>query len=1830
VQPSDADSYNVSVTNVVGTVASNAAQLSVNVPVSFTTQPVDRTVNPGTAATFSVVAAGTAPFTYQWRKAGTPIAGATSASYTIASAQASHAADYDVVVTNVVGSATSASATLSVNTPVSITAQPVGGAVNPGASLSLSVTATGTEPITYQWRRAGSPISGGTGATYTILAAGLSDAGYYDVRVTNVVGTVTSGSASVSLNSIATITTQPVARAVNPGAPATFTVAATGTAPLTYQWFRDSDEVVGGTSATLSIPSAQAVDAGSYSVKVTNIVGVTTSNSALLSLNVPVSITTQPGSLAVNSGTVASFSVVAAGTAPFTYQWRKNGTPISGATGATFTIPSAQPSNAANYDVIVTNVVGPVTSAAAALSINAPVSIATQPAGLAVNPGTPASFSVVAAGTAPFTYQWRKGGIPIDGGTQDVYTIPSAQFTDAGTFDVVVRNVAGVATSAGAVLMVNVPVSVATQPVGATVNPGVTTTFKVTAAGTPPFTYQWRKDGVDISGGTSSSFTVVSAKAVDAGSYTVEISNVAGRVTSDSAVFSVNAPVSFDTQPASVTVNPGQPVSFTVVPAGTPPFTYQWRKNGTAISGATASTFAFGAALGTDSGNYDVLVTNIVGTGTSAVATLVVNTPVAITAQPASVAVNPGATASLSVTATGARPITYQWHNGSGPIAGGTAAVLEIPNVQTSDAGPYHVVVTNPLSSVTSSTATLALNSPVNITTQPASLTVGLNGLAVLTVAATGTTPITYQWRKDGVPISGATRSTLSITSAKATDDATYDVLVTNPVGTVTSAPAVLTVNTPAVITTPPAALTVNPGASATFSVVATGTAPLSYQWRRGGVNIAGGTASTYTIPSASASDAWKYDVVVSNIMGATISASASLTVNAPVSIVSQPANTGVVAGGTAVLSVLATGTSPLSYQWLKDGTPIAGGTSASLSIFPAQASDAGSYLVEITNVVGLVSSSAAALTIYTPLSITSQPSALNLNEGAAAAFSVVAAGSGPISYQWRKDGVAIAGGSSATLAIASVQTLDAGSYDVTLSSPAGSLTSDPAALTVNTPPVIKTHPVSLAVIQTAKVNLSVTATGAAPMSYRWLKDGVALSGGTSSSFTIPSMSAADSGKYSVEVTNALGSVTSNEAALTLTSGPMILTQPVGLAVNAGRSATLSVDAAGPVSSGTITYQWRKNGIAISGATARSYMVRSMQASSVGSYDVLVKNGSGSILSDVVQLTLNSPVTITTQPAPAMVNAGASTTLRVAVAGTAPFTYQWRRNGISVPGATSSVYTLPNAQSSNVGSYTVTVSNVVGSVTSAAATVALNVPVRISTQPLSAGINPNSSRTLSVVATGTAPIRYQWRRNGVALLGATSASYTLANAGLENLGIYDVVLTNPAGSVTSTPAVITLNTGLTLLTHPASTKVNPGKSVSLSVTANGTLPITYQWRKDGVLLKGATAATYSLASAQTVNSGSYDVVVTNPVGSVTSKVAVLSLNAPVAITSQPAAVVVNPFASSLLSVTATGTAPLTYQWRKDGVAIPGATASTYAVSATQTRDVGTYDVVVSNIVGSAVSIPAKIALNSAVTLTSQPSNVSLSIGGTLTWSVVATGTAPITYQWRKDGVPIPNATSAKYSITAARLSDAGLYDVSATNIVGTVSSNPAVLTLHTPVSISVPPASVAVNPRAVLSLSVTATGSAPITYQWRRNGVALAGATSASYTVASVAAANAGSYDVIVSNVVGSVTSAAAAVAVNTPVTITSQPVGGNVNPGASRTFSVTATGTAPLTYQWRRNKVTIPGATSASFTITNAQDADATGYDVVVSNPVDFRDEQHRRAWAQRARDHSHPASGR
>jgi hypothetical protein len=439
------------------------------------------------------------------------------------------------------------------------------------------------------------------------------------------------------------ITTQPQSTSVAAGQTATFSVAATGTAPLSYQWMENSTAISGATSASYTTAATASSDNGaSFTVAVSNSAGSVTSSAATLTVTggtqaVAPQITSQPQSQSVTVGATATFSVVATGTAPLAYQWSRNGTAINGATSTSYTTPATVSGDSGStFTVTVSNVAGSMASNTATLTVTAAAvapTITTQPQSQSVTVGATATFSVVATGTAPLAYQWSKNGTAINGATSASYTTPATVSGDSGsTFTVTVSNVAGSKTSNTATLTVNaaaVAPTITTQPQNQTVAVGAAATFSVVATGTAPLTYQWSKGGTAISGATNASYTTPATVSGDNGStFTVTVTNVAGSKTSNTATLTVTggavAPT-ITTQPLSQAVTVGGIAIFTVVATGTAPLTYQWSKNGTAIGGATSATYTTPVTVIGDNGStFTVTVSNVAGSKTSNVATLTV------------------------------------------------------------------------------------------------------------------------------------------------------------------------------------------------------------------------------------------------------------------------------------------------------------------------------------------------------------------------------------------------------------------------------------------------------------------------------------------------------------------------------------------------------------------------------------------------------------------------------------------------------------------------------------------------------------------------------------------------------------------------------------------------------------------------------------------------------------------------------------------------------------------------------------------------------------------------------------------------------------------------------------------------------------------------------------------------------------------------------------------------------------------------------------------------------------------------------------------------------
>jgi hypothetical protein len=351
------------------------------------------------------------------------------------------------------------------------------------------------------------------------------------------------------------------------------------------------------------------------------------------------------------------------------------------------------------------------------------------------------------------------------------------------------------------------------------------------------------------------------------------------------------------------------------------------------------------------------------------------------------------------------------------------------------------------------------------------------------------------------------------------------------------------------------------------------------------------------------------------------------------------------------------------------------------------------------------------------------------------------------------------------------------------------------------------------------------------------------------------------------------------------------------------------------------------------------------------------------------------------------------------------------------------------------------------------------VPV-ITSQPASESVTAGQSATFSVTATGTAPLTYQWKKNGANISGATSSSYTTpATTVGDNGSTFQAVVSNTAGSAPSTTVTLTVNASAaapTITTQPTNQTVTAGQTATFSVTATGTAPLTYQWKKNGANIPGAASSSYTTPAATTGDNGStFQVVVSNTAGSAPSTTVTLTVTAAVVaptITAQPTNQTVTAGQSATFSVTATGTAPLTYQWKKNGANISGATSSSYTTPATTVGDNGsTFQVVVSNTAGSAPSTTVTLTVNAsavAPTITTQPTNQTVTVGQSATFSVTATGTAPLSYQWKENGANITGATASSYTTPATTSGDNGsTFEVVVSNAAGNTPSTTATLTV---------------------------------------------------------------------------------------------------------------------------------------------------------------------------------------
>ncbi len=581
------------------------------------------------------------------------------------------------------------------------------------------------------------------------------------------------------------------------------------------------------------------------------------------------------------------------------------------------------------------------------------------------------------------------------------------------------------------------------------------------------------------------------------------------------------------------------------------------------------------------------------------------------------------------------------------------------------------------------------------------------------------------------------------------------------------------------------------------------------------------------------------------------------------------------------------------------------------------------------------------------------------------------------------------------------------------------------------------------------------------------------------------------------------------------------------------------------------------------------------------------------------------PAIVLSPPTSQAVPSGEAVLFSVIADGTPPLSYQWSFNGTNLLDATNSVLVITNAQISDAGNYAVAVSNAFGSEESSNAVLIVGEPPTIVAQPADQRILLGASAAFAVTAAGTAPLDYQWTFGGTNLEGATNNLLVITNVQLSDAGSYAVSVSNPFGSAGSSNALLTIGGPPMIVIQPTNLAVPVGGVAMFNVMADGTPPLTYQWSFNGTNLLDATNSVLVITNTQMSDAGTYAVEVSNAFSSEESSNAVLVVGEPPTVVVQPADQTILLGASAAFAVSASGTAPLDYQWTFGGTNLEGATNNLLVITNVQLSDAGSYAVSVTNPFGSAGSSNALLTIGGPPIVVIQPTNLAVPVGGVAMFNVMADGTPPLSYQWSFNGTNLLEATNSVLVITNVQLSDAGNYAVAVANAFGSEESSNAVLIVGEPPTIVAQPADQRILLGASAAFAVTAAGTAPLDYQWTFGGTNLEGATNNLLVITNVQLSDAGSYAVSVSNPFGSASSSNALLTIGGPPMIVIQPTNLAVPVGGVAMFNVMADGTPPLTYQWSFNGTNLLDATNSVLVITNAQMSDAGNYAVEVSNAL-------------------------
>ncbi len=1081
------------------------------------------------------------------------------------------------------------------------------------------------------------------------------------------------------------------------------------------------------------------------------------------------------------------------------------------------------------------------------------------------------------------------------------------------------------------------------------------------------------------------------------------------------AAFAADSPPVVVLNPTNRAVCAGNSVTFSSVATGSPPPALRWQvstnfgvtwTNLWPIAAATQTNYTFTASAADNGRYYRALFTNIAGTVTNVPAQLLVGT----TATPlTNQSICPGNNVTFATKATGFGPFKFQWRKNNSSIANATNSSLTLANVSNSSTGLYSVVVTGACNVVTQSAF---LTVSTSVTATPLTNLVRFMGsIAIFNGVGLTAGPFTYQWMKDGVVLPEQTNSSLVLSNLTADDRGQYAVVVSSGCGSLTNA----------------ALLDVAPCFPALDVVMAIDrTGSMSGQPYLDARNAATNFIRNLRLgPTNDQVGLVSYNPTA--VLNQTLTTNAALIEGAVSSLGPATNGTciscGIIEAQAELASARHRGDALPVLVLLTDGMPKDFDTPSNALYNAQQAKNAGTRIfaiglgdVDDALMAGIASSTndyfyasdssqltalfdAISSIICRPPTNILGPVDVTVCAGANASFNVTATGCEGFTYQWRKDGVALAGETNNMLTLNSVVVTNAGVYSVLVSAPCRTVINS-ATLTVNTPAKIVNGPANLTGFVGSNVTFSVSATGTA-LSYAWFRNGALL--GTGSTLPLSNLTTNDAGTYCVVVTGALcGGPVTNCATLTIQNRP-----PVALSDSyvTDEDTTLTIMANGVLANdsdpdgdalqtillsqpthGTLTLSADGGFIYTpnphyNGADAFTYQAKDGKTNSSTALvsitvnpinDVPVANGDAYTMTADTTLTVTAPGILVndTDVENSLLSAllesnPAHGTLTLNVDGS--FTYQ------------------PNTNYSGSDTFTYRASD--GSATSGVATVTITinpVPIVIVVPPPTGRTNcPGDTTTFSVVATGTA-LTYQWLFYNELLVNETNNSITLQNLNATNAGTYCVVVDGASGGPVTNCAVLVVNENVIVATSPADLVVCENALAQFIVDATGT-SLAYQWYFGSTMLSNQTANILTLSNVNLGQAGTYTVVVSGVCGVAVTNSATLTVNQNLQVLNVPADQTSFVGSNVTFSIGAIGTG-VNYQWFFNGALI--STSNTLALNNLVTNQAGIYCVVVSGVCGAPVTNCTTLTIQNRAPVASDDAH---SIAEDSTLTIIAAG-----------------------------------------------------------------------------------------------------------------------------------------------------------------------------------------------------------------------------------------------